>query len=80
MDVTSGKQPPPGRYARAFSERVRMARARERMTEQALADACGMSRTYLGKRLRDDVPFTLNDMEVLCRVLRIKPPKLPVED
>lgn len=77
MGVPSGKQPPPGRYARAFSERDRMAKARERMTEQALADACGMSRTYLGKRLRDDVPFTLNDMEVLCQVLGIKPPKLP---
>lgn len=80
MGVPSGKQPPPGKYARAFSERVRMARARERLTEQALADACGMSKTYLGKRLRDEVPFTLNDMEVLCKVLGIKPPKLPIED
>lgn len=76
MGVPTGKQPPPGPYARAFSERVRMVQARDRISDLALAKAAGLSRSYLGKRLRDEVAFTLNDVEAICEALGIKPPKL----
>lgn len=46
-----------------------MVMADKRVTMQALADASGVSRTYLGKRLRDEASFTLTDVETICRAL-----------
>jgi DNA-binding phage protein len=77
MPMPSGKQPSPSPLAREFSAHVRMVMARDHVTMQALADAAGISRTYLGKRLRDEVPFTLNDVEAISKALRIDLPKLP---
>jgi DNA-binding phage protein len=76
MTMPSGKQPVPGALARAFSAHVRMVMARDRVTAQALAEESGLSRSYLGKRLRDEVPFTLNDVEAICQALAIEPPKV----
>lgn len=76
MSMPSGKQPEPGPYARAFSAQVRLVIERQGITKEALAAATGVSRNYLSKRLRDEVAFTLNDVEALCRVLGIELPKL----
>jgi transcriptional regulator with XRE-family HTH domain len=54
-----------------------MIMGRDGVTTQALAAQLGISRTYLGKRLRDEVPFTLNDVECICDALGIELPKLP---
>jgi transcriptional regulator with XRE-family HTH domain len=43
--------------------------AERRMTAQALAEASGLSRSYLGKRLRDESSFTVNDIEAICAAL-----------
>lgn len=43
--------------------------ARPRINGVQLAARAGMSRDYLGKRLRDEVPFTLNDIEAICKAL-----------
>lgn len=43
--------------------------AERRMTAQALAEAAGLSRSYLGKRLRDESSFTVNDIEAICEAL-----------
>lgn len=43
--------------------------AERRMTAQALAEAAGLSRSYLGKRLRDESSFTVNDIEAICDAL-----------
>jgi len=43
--------------------------AERRMTAQALAEAAGLSRSYLGKRLRDESSFTVNDIEAICTAL-----------
>lgn len=48
-----------------------MLMARERITAQALATAAGLSRNYLGKRLRDEFSFTANDVEVICAALGV---------
>lgn len=77
MPVPAGRQPTPSPFARAFSSRVRIVMADKRVTMQALADATGVSRTYLGKRLRDEVPFSLNDVEAISRALKMELPKLP---
>jgi len=49
---------------------------RDGVTALALAEASGLSRNYLGKRLRDEMPFTLNDVEVISKALKLKIPKL----
>lgn len=76
MSMPSGSQPKPGPLARTFSGHVRMVMARDRVTAQDLAEKAGVSRSYLGKRLRDEVPFTLNDVEAISKVLGIKLPDL----
>lgn len=76
MIMPSGKQPEPGQLSRAFSSRVRIVMADDRVTLTDLAKACGVSRNYLGKRLRDEAPLTLNDVEEVCKALGMKIPKL----
>lgn len=76
MNMPTGTQPEPGPLSRAFSSRVRIVMADEMVTKTALAKACGFSRNYLGKRLRDEAPFTLNDVEAICQALGIRPPRL----
>lgn len=76
MNMPTGTQPEPGPLSRAFSSRVRVVMADAMVTKTALAKACGVSRNYLSKRLRDEAPFTLNDVEVICQVLGIRPPSL----
>jgi transcriptional regulator with XRE-family HTH domain len=76
MSVPSGKQPVPGPLARAFSRRVRLEMTDQTITAQSLAAKSGLSRSYLGKRLRDEAPFTLNDVEAICVALKIEPPQL----
>lgn len=76
MIMPSGKQPAPGQLAREFSAHVRAVMLRDGVTALALAEASGLSRNYLGKRLRDEMPFTLNDVEVISKALKLKIPKL----
>lgn len=76
MSMPTGTQPAPGPLSRAFSSRVRIVMADARVTKTALAKACGVSRNYLGKRLRDEAPFSLNDVEAICRALGIPMPKI----
>jgi len=71
MAVPSGKQPAPGPLARAISAQFRMLMGERRMTAQALAERAGLSRSYLGKRLRDEAALTSNDIEALCAALDI---------
>lgn len=76
MSMPSGKQPEPGQLARAFSAHVREVMDTQGVTTSALAVAAGLSRNYLGKRLRDEVPFTLNDVEAISQALGIELPDL----
>jgi DNA-binding phage protein len=76
MVMPSGKQPTPGPYARTFSAHVRAVMAEHGVTAQALAKAAGVSRNYLGKRLRDEAPFTLNDVEAVSKALGIELPEI----
>ena len=69
MSMASGKQPESGPLARAFAAEVRAALARRRITVKKLALDTGLSPNYMGKRLRDEAPFTLNDVEVICEKL-----------
>ena len=77
MPVPAGKQPEPSPFARAFSSRVRVVMAQQRVTAQALAAQIGVSRSYLGTRLRDESAFTLTDVEAICKALGMELPILP---
>lgn len=76
MFMPAGPHPEPRRLSRAFSVRVRFAMAEERVTVTALARAAGLSRNYLGKRVRDEAPWSLNDVEAICEALGMPLPKL----
>lgn len=71
MAVPSGSQPKPGPLARAISAQFRVLMAERRMTAQDLARKAGLSRSYLGYRLRDEYSLTPNDIEALCRALDV---------
>lgn len=69
MSMPSGKQPESGLFARAVSAEIRSAMARRRVSGAQLALKASLSQSYVSKRLRDEVPFTANDIEVICEVL-----------
>lgn len=70
MIMPKGAQPRPGLLARAVSAEVRAVMARHRVSRALLAERTGLSSTYLGRRLRDEVPFTFQDVEVICKATR----------
>lgn len=71
MPVPSGSQPAPGPLARAISAQVRILMAERNLTAKALAEKAGLSRSYLGKRLRDEASLTSNDIEAILAALDV---------
>lgn len=69
MSMVQRKQPVSGKFARAVAAEIRAAMARRRLSNAQLADLSSLSRSYIGKRLRDETPFTLNDIEAICGAL-----------
>lgn len=70
MGMPAGTQPPSGPLARAISAEIRAVMARHRVTTVLLAERTGISRSYIGKRLRDEASLTLNDIESICYAMR----------
>ena len=70
MSMPSGKQPESGPFARAISAEIRAVMGRHWVSQALLAQRVGVSENYLGKRLRDEVPFTANDIEAICDAMR----------
>ena len=69
--MPSGSQPSPGPLARAISAQFRVLMAEQNLTARALAEKSGLSRSYLGKRLRDEASLTSNDIEALLNALGV---------
>ncbi|AXH44411.1 helix-turn-helix DNA-binding domain protein [Arthrobacter phage Kumotta] len=67
MSVPASKQAESGQLARAFSAELRAALARRRISAKQFALSIGMTPAYLNKRLRDEAPFTLNDVEAIIK-------------
>lgn len=78
MGMPTGRQPESGPLARAISAEVRAVMARHRVSAVLLAERSGLSRSYLGKRLRDEVPLTFNDIEAVCHAMREDPVSLTI--
>jgi transcriptional regulator with XRE-family HTH domain len=64
-----GKQSESGPLAAAVASEVRAAMGRHRVSGIQLANMTGISQNYIAKRLRDEAPFTLNDIERICGAL-----------
>jgi len=45
--------------------------AERNLTAKALAEKAGLSRSYLGKRLRDEASLTSNDIEAILAALDV---------
>lgn len=62
-------------FARAVSAEVRAAMSARRVTLREVAKAAGFgSHNYLAVRLRDEKPFTLDDIDLICIWLEEDPP------
>lgn len=70
MVMPSGTEPPPGPFARAVSDEIRLAMTRHRVSGSQVAVMIGRSQSYVSKRLRNESAFTANDVEAVCNVLK----------
>jgi transcriptional regulator with XRE-family HTH domain len=43
------------------------------MSNAGLARLTGLSENYIGKRLREELPFTLNDVDRIAKALEVDP-------
>jgi len=69
--MPSGSQPSPGLFALAISAEIRSVMARRQVSGAQLARLTGRSQSYLSERLRGDRSFTANDVEDICRALKV---------
>jgi transcriptional regulator with XRE-family HTH domain len=67
---------PPKRVARQFGLAVKQARMKRELTQQALADACGLDIGYIGGIERGQRNPTLGVIQSIASVLRVKPSDL----
>ena len=61
---------------KAFGERVRALRHAGNLSQEELAEACGLHRTYVGAVERGERNISLLNIIALSRALRIKPSSL----
>jgi transcriptional regulator with XRE-family HTH domain len=67
-NMPAGKMQESRELARAVSAEIRATLARQNMLIKDLARKSGISQGYMGKRLRDEAPLNLNDLQVICDV------------
>lgn len=59
-----------------LADNLRAFRARQGLSQEQLADACGLHRTYIGSVERGERNVTLSTLEVLASTLKISVPRL----
>ena len=62
--------------ARAFGQRVRALRMKKRISQEELADRCGVHRTYMGRIERGETNITLTNIHKVARGLGVSPASL----
>jgi len=67
--VPSGKEAESGEFARAISAAIRWSMVRQKISATQVAARTSRSQSYISKRLRDEVSFTANDIDEICKVL-----------
>ena len=58
---------------KAFGDRVRSLRQKATLSQEGLADACGLHRTYVGAVERGERNISLLNIVALARALGVKP-------
>jgi transcriptional regulator with XRE-family HTH domain len=66
--MPAGKMQQSRELAQAVAAEIRATLARQNMLIKDLAEKSGISQGYLGKRLRDEAPLNLNDLQAICEV------------
>lgn len=66
--MPAGKMQESRELAQAIAAEIRATLARQNMLIKDLARQSGISQGYLGKRLRDEAPLNLNDLQAICGV------------
>ena len=67
--------------AKAIGLRIRKERGEHSLSQDALALACGIDRSYMGRIERGEVNITIEKLYVIARVLECTPHKfLPAVD
>jgi transcriptional regulator with XRE-family HTH domain len=67
-NMPAGKMQVSRELARAVAAEIRATLARQNMLIKQLASDAKISQGYLGKRLRDEAPLNLNDLQAICEV------------
>lgn len=62
--------------ARAFGQRVRSLRMKKGISQEELADRCGVHRTYMGRIERGETNITLTNIHKVARGLGVPPASL----
>jgi len=62
--------------AYAFGQRVRALRTRKGISQEELADRCGVHRTYMGRIERGETNITLSNIYKVARGLGVSPATL----
>ncbi len=62
--------------ARAFGQRVRTLRTKRGISQEELADRCGVHRTYMGRIERGETNITLTNIHKVARGLGVSPASL----
>lgn len=65
-----------GQLANAIGRRVRAERKTRNLSQDALALACGIDRSYMGRIERGEVNITIQKLYVIADVLACDPSKL----
>lgn len=78
LRMTTRRDGTTGNYARAVSAEVRSQMGKKRISQVKLAKQAKLSQNYLSKRLRDEFPFTLDDIEHIAAALGLEFQELAV--
>jgi transcriptional regulator with XRE-family HTH domain len=62
--------------ARDFGQRVRTLRLKKGISQEELADRCGVHRTYMGRIERGETNITLTNIHKVARGLGVSPASL----
>ncbi len=64
------------RLTSVLAANLRSFRAAKKLSQEALAELCGLHRTYVGSVERGERNVTLSSLEVLARALGVSVPEL----
>lgn len=63
-----------------FARNIRKARIKRRLSQEALADLCGLHRTYIGSIERAERNVSIDNIERIARSLNLSPIVLLQDD